>query len=153
MVAGHCLVPFDLWSFGLGGLPATMLLGCWPLPCPFGTLQAQVSHLVRAVFQLTCFLKLNLFVVVTASCTLNPGCQELWFFCRSFFFVLFWVLLTRFLHRRRSLCFCLSCPSVQASVTVAACFPKAFPAWPSVFLGFGPELPFGSGSLGCSCSR
>ena len=45
MVAGHCIVPFDLWSFGLGGLPATMLLGCWPLPCPFGTLPAQVESL------------------------------------------------------------------------------------------------------------
>ena len=84
MVAGHCLVPSNLWSFGLGGLPATMLLGCWPLPCPFGTLQAQASHLVRGVFQLPCSLKLNFFVVLAAGCTLNPGCQDLGLFCRSF---------------------------------------------------------------------
>ena len=102
MVAGHCLAPFDLWSFGLGGLPATILLGCWPLSCPFGTLQAQVSHLVRGVFQLPCSLKLNIFVVITASCTLNPGCQDLELFCRSFLFVLFWVLLSRFLYDLRS---------------------------------------------------
>ena len=51
---------------------------------PFGTLQAQVSHLVRGVFQLPCSLKLNFFVVLAACCTLNPGCQDLGFFCRSF---------------------------------------------------------------------
>ena len=83
MVAGHCLVPFDLFSFGLGGLPSTMLLGCWPLPGPFGTLQAQASHLVRGVFQLHCSLKLNFFFVLAAGCTLNPGCQDLGLFCRS----------------------------------------------------------------------
>ena len=33
MVAGHCLAPFGLASFGLGSLPAAMLLGCWPLSC------------------------------------------------------------------------------------------------------------------------
>ena len=84
MVAGHCLVPADLRSFGLGGLPATMLLGCWPLPCPFGTLQAQAGHLVRGVFRLPCSLKLSFFVVLAAGCTLNPGCQDLGLFCRSF---------------------------------------------------------------------
>ena len=84
MVAGHCLVPFDLWSFGFGGLPTTMLLGCWSLPCPFGTLQAQASHLVRGVSQLPCSFKLNFSVVLAASCTLNPGCQDLGLFCRSF---------------------------------------------------------------------
>ena len=33
VVAGHCLVPCDLGSLGLGGLPASMLLGSWPLSC------------------------------------------------------------------------------------------------------------------------
>ena len=137
----HCLAFFDLRSFGLGGLPATMLLGCWPLRCPFGTLRAQGSHLVRGVFQLPCSLKLSFFFVVAASCTLNPGCQDLLLFCRFFLFVLFWVLLSRFLHGRRSLLgFCLSCPSVQASVWVAACCSESFPAWPSVFPGLWLEL-------------
>jgi hypothetical protein len=49
MVAGHCLAPFGLWSFGLGSLPASMLLGCWPLSCSFWPCP-QVSHSVRRVF-------------------------------------------------------------------------------------------------------
>ena len=80
LVPGHCLAPFGLWSYGLGGLPAAILLGCWPLSCPFGTLQAQVSHLVKGVFQLPCSLKVNLFAVLAAGCTLTPGCQELGLF-------------------------------------------------------------------------
>ena len=54
---GHCLVPLA--------------------PCG-------LSHLVRRVSQLPCSLKLNFSVVLAASCTLNPGCQDLGLFCRSF---------------------------------------------------------------------
>ena len=54
---GHCLVPLA--------------------PCG-------LSHLVRRVSQLPCSLKLNFSVVLAACCTLNPGCQDLGFFCRSF---------------------------------------------------------------------
>jgi hypothetical protein len=39
--------------------------------------------LVRRVSQLPCFLN-NISVVLAAGCTLNPGCQDLGLFCRSF---------------------------------------------------------------------
>ena len=56
---GHCLVPLA--------------------PC-----RRRLSHLVRGVFQLPCSLKPYFSVVLAAGCTLNPGCQDLGLFCRSF---------------------------------------------------------------------
>ena len=43
-----------------------------------------MSHLVRGVYQLPCSPKLYFFVVLAAGCTLNPGCQDLGLFCKSF---------------------------------------------------------------------
>ena len=77
-----CLVPCDLWSFGLGGLPTTKLLACWSLPCPFGPLR--VESLGQGSLPAACSLKLNFSVVLAACCNLNPGCQDLGLFCRSF---------------------------------------------------------------------
>ena len=93
MVAGHCLAPFGLWSFGLGSLPASMLLGCWPLSCSFWPCSAGESfgqeslrhpwfpyHLVRrfrgmlhSEFKWLCCLSLGLLCRSFACCSLSLG--------------------------------------------------------------------------------
>ena len=71
MVAGHCLAPFGLWSFGLGSLPASMLSGVGHCLAPFGPVP-QVSHSVRRVSGIPGSHNIY-FVVFAACCTLNSS--------------------------------------------------------------------------------